>query len=454
MSFDKENGDFEKNKSEGEAVSPKVSPKGYPNEREQAQADVENSGADAGDGSPLADAGTDDNTAPGEAVSSDQPAKGEPEEENPTQEEPAEQEPAEQIPVGAWGKFRAALNGSGCLKWAVYGTLILLCSVLIAMAVVSAVNDMTGAFKPDKAISVSIPKGAGNVGVARVLKKSGVIGNSLTFRIYLRLKKVSGLKYGTFALNSDMGYADIVAALKNPGNNKAVISVTIPEGYTLMRIANVLEQEKVCGADDFINALENDKFNFSFDSSIPDTGSRYYKYEGYLFPDTYGFYLNEPAQKVAQIMLSNFEKKVGASLAAKAKAKGFTFDQMLTLASIIQIESSNPAHMREVSSVFNNRLSKGTGKLKFLQSDSTYFYVQNNLQNAGEAIQNAYDTYDSKGLPPGPICNPGLDAMNAAINPVSTNYYYFVTDNAGNYYFAVTQAQHNANVAKTKAASK
>jgi UPF0755 protein len=341
---------------------------------------------------------------------------------------------------------------NGCFKTLI-GTAIIICiSILLALILLNVINDMIGLYKPEKQIYVTIQQGDDTAKIAQILKNDKVIMNDWAFYIYVKIYKVKGLQYGTFTLNSDMGYSDIVKVLKNSTSNKATVDVTIPEGYTIRQIAQLLEDKKVCKMSDFLDVLENGNLKFKYSSLIPANKDRYYKLEGYLFPDTYNLYINETPTSVATAMLNNFSSKIDSTMLQKAQQMNMTLDQVITLASIIQAEASFTTEMGKVSSVFHNRLEKGTGSLKFLQSDATIFYITRSLKSvltlSDTEVKTAYNTYLHEGLPPGPINNPGLAAINAALNPEGTIYFFFVTDINNKYYYSATFAQHQIAVRK------
>jgi UPF0755 protein len=234
------------------------------------------------------------------------------------------------------------------------------------------------------------------------------------------------------------------------------VSVTFPEGYTIIDIAKKLEANGVCSADSFMQVC-----NQPYDGiTIDNANERVFLLEGYIFPDTYEFYLNSDAKTVLDKFIANYNSKVTDDIKAKAEALGYTMDEMLTLASIIQKEcDKDTAECANVSSVFHNRLKSSS--FPKLQSDVTTFYIKNDLgeylgyqadtelTKQNEKVQyymNLYSTYYCKGLPAGPICNPGIKAINAAVNPADTNYLYFLTDASGeHFYYAATLAEHQAN---------
>ena len=218
------------------------------------------------------------------------------------------------------------------------------------------------------------------------------------------------------------------------------VSVTIPEGYTLAKIASKMEANGICGESDFTSTAQ--KYDFSYYSLIkklPASSERAYKLEGYLYPDTYTFVKGSKPQDVIGKMLRNSEQRI----AGQYSYSGMTTDQIVTLASIIEKEADDATNMKLVSSVYHNRLNKGMK----LEADATITcctYCR--LSPYGpfdDKFKYYYNTYRCAALPAGAICNPGRNALNAAANPSSTGYYYYITKN-GNYYYQKTLDEHQA----------
>ena len=232
--------------------------------------------------------------------------------------------------------------------------------------------------------------------------------------------------------------------------NPNIVKITFPEGYTIYQMAELLEKNQVCSKQDFYNAV-----NTPVDGiTITNGEERAFLLEGYIFPDTYEFYLNEDAQSVVNRFIQNYHSKVTPEIEQKAADLGYTMDEMLTLASIIQKECDyDIEECQRVSSVFHNRLD--ISRECYLGSDVTYFYLKNMADYLGGSDSQKFDylltkyyTYNKyrKGLPAGPICNPGIKAITAAVNPADTDYQYFLTDKTGkDFYYASTFNQHIKN---------
>lgn len=232
------------------------------------------------------------------------------------------------------------------------------------------------------------------------------------------------------------------------------VTVTFPEGYTALEIAQKLEENGVCPEKDFMKAVQSSEAaeKFGFLSEMKNTEERAFLLEGYIFPDTYEFYTDESADSVLSRFLSNAQSKLTDEMKKKAEKLGYSIDEIITLASVIQAEAGDPKEMGKVSSVLHNRIESADYGL--LQCDVTIHYVNENilvspyLEGAKSRFTEYYNTYKKKGLPVGAICNPGLDAINAALEPEKTDYFYFVTDKDWNYYYASTYDEHLKNCKK------
>lgn len=220
------------------------------------------------------------------------------------------------------------------------------------------------------------------------------------------------------------------------------VRVTFPEGLTVSEVAARLEENEVCSASDFM-ALTTDKayleaLDYKILEGIETENIAFYL-EGFVFPDTYDFYKGDSAKNALSRFLKNADSKITEEHMKRAEELGYTMSEILTLASIIQEEASDPKEMPYVSSVLHNRLnSPSYGKL---QCDVSIHYVNDNitdspyLEGDTSVFAEHYNTYKCDGLPAGPICNPGLAAIEAALYPAETDYYFFFTDADWNYYY-------------------
>lgn len=233
------------------------------------------------------------------------------------------------------------------------------------------------------------------------------------------------------------------------------VRVTFPEGFTAVQIAERLEENGVCSSKSFLALVTDDEYlctlPYSFISGIENPENRPFNLEGYIFPDTYDFYKGESAEKALSRFLKNTEAKLTDEYYQRAEELGYTMDEIIALAAIVQEEATTAVEMGKVSSVVHNRIvSPGYGKI---QCDVTIHYINYYVTDSPyisgdtEKYKELYNTYKCVGLPEGAITNPGLDAIEAALYPEDTNYFFFVTDEDWNYYYAETYAEHKKNCA-------
>ena len=237
---------------------------------------------------------------------------------------------------------------------------------------------------------------------------------------------------------------------KNCTKNFKSIRITFQEGLNIHETAALLEENGIVKKSDFFEACDNQELKNEFKFLKNESKDKYFALEGYLFPDTYDFLKNEEPLSIIKKFLKNFESKTKNLKIPK----NFSLEQILTIASFLEAES-NPNDGAKVSSVIHNRLNtlKFDGKnnfgehgFNFLQLDSTMYYPYRTKEEAPYNFKSIYNTYEIKGLPPGPICSPGLKFINDAINPERTDYYYFCNDKEGKTYFAKDYQTHCKNL--------
>ena len=339
---------------------------------------------------------------------------------------------------------------------AVWLIMVLIVAALLSQFAITGINDMLAVGKEKVTVTVEIPKNATTGQVAGILSSAGIIHDENFFELYSKLTKADGhYNNGSYKIDTNMDYEAIISNLQSNVNRVDTVKITFPEGINALEISALFEKNGVCTAKDVLAEINSNQFDASFEivKAITNTKDRYYKLEGYLFPDTYYFYKDEDPKTAIQKLVNNCNKKLTTEVRNKAQAQKMTIDQLMTLASMIQAEAANKDDMYLVSSVFHNRLeSGGKGDLLRLRSDPTTYYpyrtkaaVPSNLR---ETYKSRYDTYTIQGLPAGPICNPGAEAIDAALNPANTDYYYFCHDKNGKAYYAKTNAQHEANLKK------
>jgi hypothetical protein len=338
--------------------------------------------------------------------------------------------------------------------------------VFLAWKVIVGLMDYTGMAKKSHEADIVIDSTMNVDDIAETLHENGIIEMPWLFKAYINMKdEEEGFLDGEYTVNSTMSYSNIITLLKTVRQYTNTVTVMIPEGYNAQQIGQLLEENLVCRADDFEKYYRSKLEKYDFEEQITVTENRFYALEGYLFPDTYEFYViddlpdkpsmdtSQYAKQAAEKMYSNFQNKITKKMYARAKELGMTFDEVVTLASIIQKEGTNEENMANISSVFHNRL-ENMYEYPHLQSDTTDNYIEDvirpNIPSSSlalyENVITAYDTYTCEGLPAGPICSPGLEAINAALYPAETDYYYFLSSSDGVFYYASTVEKHEQNI--------
>jgi len=226
------------------------------------------------------------------------------------------------------------------------------------------------------------------------------------------------------------------------------VSLNFHENMTVHQIFNRLQDNRVASRDSLMRAMHSGEFDYHFINDLGDTPLRFFRFEGYLFPDTYEFFVNESPHGVLRRFFDNFNRRWTDEYAARAAELGMTTGEIIILASMIQMEAANATQMRQVSAVFHNRL-RNPAQFPHLQSEATQHYVMNNVAQHVESgmlasINQVYNTYVRPGLPAGPIGNPGIDAIEAALWPADSNYMFFQHDRNGQIYLSSTREEHES----------
>ncbi len=349
-------------------------------------------------------------------------------------------------------KKKSRFNGS-ILGGIIIITVILTVSMVLAVGGITIGMEYYGIGKSDNEISFTIPEGASNEKIAQILEEKGVIENQKLFVLAIRLQKPATIYPGDITLQPSMGYSTMIEELATMRESYESVTITFTEGETLLDIAAKLEENGVCEASDFLFEFNKNQ-NFSFESKIAENENTFYAREGYFFPDTYDFYVGDTASNITRIVRENFESKFTDSMYERMDKQGLDLNEVITLASLVQLEANSAEEMPLVASVFLNRL-EDDDTFPMLQSDTTTKYINNVIasQTANtttiEHYTDYYDTYQCKGLPAGPICNPGIDAINAVLYPEDTDYYYFCNNlETGESFFAETLEEHEENLIK------
>ncbi len=331
----------------------------------------------------------------------------------------------------------------------------LVAAITISTYSVSCLNDIFAVRRDSETpIEVNIPPNADTGDVLKILKDNKLIKHRYFCHFVAALEKFKSDNYltGIYYFTPSMGFERMLLNIKQPAMTGETITLTFPEGFTVDQIIAKLEEKGVCSAINIQQTMKTVDFSseFSFIRDLDDQESRYHLLEGYMYPDTYDFYVNENPSSVIRKFLNNFQKKWTKEYEDQAKNIGMSVDDVITLASIIQKEAYGADQSPLVSSVLHNRLDKPS-LYPSLQCDSTTEYINEYIKkNVGSAAQldmytSKYSSYKCEGLPVGAICNPGDDAIKAALNPRNTNYYFFAHDVNKKIYMARNDAERRSN---------
>ncbi|MDD3165600.1 MAG: endolytic transglycosylase MltG [Oscillospiraceae bacterium] len=352
----------------------------------------------------------------------------------------------------------------GWLKAVLYAVCVLAASALLGLGIWLCADDVCGFTKPDTDVEFSVSETDTLNDVIDHLDQVGLVRYRWLFKLYAQVshaeKKITA---GTYVLNHSYDYHALVGAMSSNGGMRATVSVTIPEGYECSRIFALLAENKVCTEEALYDAAANADFDYAFLEGLKKGDEN--RLEGYLFPDTYEFYVGDDPENVLTKFLRNFDKKVTDDLRAEIdalnktitnhmRANGFSEEEIaagqmdlgrvIIVASLIEKEAQRAEERATVASVIYNRLCSKDYPL--LQIDATIQYVlderKETLTLADQAIDNPYNTYKYKGLTPGAIANPGLASIKAALDPDATDYYFYALDEDGSHHFSKTYYEH------------
>ncbi|MDD3392963.1 MAG: endolytic transglycosylase MltG [Bacilli bacterium] len=340
--------------------------------------------------------------------------------------------------------------------------MVVISAVVIIISCVSF-NILTGAVSNDSSLKeIEINSGSSYLTIASLLKENNLIKSETFYKIYIKLFKPGTLEACTYNLSENMGIKKIVNVLKQGcSSNPDVITITFNEGWHMRKIASVIASNTNNSEEDIFSILKDETFldemidKYWFLTDEVKNDEIYYSLEGYLFPDTYEFINKDVSVRDIFItMLDEMENKL-ESLKLTIKNSDYTVHELLTLASIVESEAGNSDDRAGVAGVFYNRLENGYN----LGSDVTTYYAikvdvySRDLTTAEINDVNAYNTRSDSmigKLPVGPICNPGLESIEAVLNPTDHNYYYFVADKYGDTYFNTSYSGHLSTVASLK----
>ena len=342
---------------------------------------------------------------------------------------------------------------TGCLGGLMYATFVICISIILACAGWMAACDVLALNKEPVTAAVTLPKdifspkevevkdrsgkvtGTRKVNaadmdyVADALKDAGIIEYKSLFKLFAKFSHADiKLDPGTYVLNTELDYRAIVKNLQVGTASMVVTTITFPEGMTMAQIFAKLEQEGVCSAEDLYKAAANFNYSFRFLENV-GTGDAA-RLEGFIFPNTYDFYQGEQPSSVINKFLTALHSRITADMWKEIESRGSTFRETVIVASMLEKEAANDAERALIASVIYNRIAAGMP----LGIDSTILYVHPDYTGGVDlpaeylTEESPYNTRLNTGLPPTPICNPGMASIQAALNPIQTDYYYYALD--------------------------
>ena len=345
-----------------------------------------------------------------------------------------------------------------------YVCCVLAVSVLLAVAAWRCADDVLSLTKDDTEVSVTVPDGATISQIAAELKGKNLVRYEWLFKAYCWISHAeSKIEPGTYTLSGKYDYHALVANMIEASPDRAVVSVTIPEGYECKDIFALLDENGVCSYNALTETAATYEFDYEFLQDVAYGSEN--RLEGYLFPDTYEFYVGDDPENVIDKFLRNFNNKftedlytaldeLNVRLAEQMRANGFTepeitaaklsLNDLITVASLVEKETAKTSESASIASVIYNRLCS---KLyPCLEIDATIQYALGErkevLSNADKGVISPYNTYTNAGLPAGPIANPGMSSIRAALYPSETKYFFYALGADGVHHFSETYYEH------------
>ncbi|HIY53574.1 MAG TPA: endolytic transglycosylase MltG [Candidatus Agathobaculum merdavium] len=350
-------------------------------------------------------------------------------------------------------RSRRQKNG-GCAGTVVYVIAVLGISVILSLAAIFVANDVFAFVKENAVKEITVSENTDLLSLAKQLDDEGVINYGTIFKLYVRAKGDNqGVLAGSYSLNPNMDYGQIIDTLVNASSTETM-KITVPEGYSIAQIRQMLLDEHVCTEDALDEVLNTYSFKHEFlkDELPAEEGWL----EGYLFPDTYEIYKgNATVVDTINKMLNNFESKYDDDIKAGAETLGRSMHDIVTIASLVEREAQVDSERAKIAGVIYNRLNNPS-EFPYLQVDASVLYglgrTSGPLSQEDLASDTPYNLYTKQGLPPGPICNPGYASLYAAAHPEQHNYYYYVAMPDGSHLFANSYEEHQTNIATSDAA--
>ncbi|MBE6942564.1 MAG: endolytic transglycosylase MltG [Ruminococcaceae bacterium] len=320
--------------------------------------------------------------------------------------------------------------------------IVVVCGISFGRLLWICATDVLAFGREDRVTTITITNAeVGNIdAIADKLYNAGLIQYRELFRFYASLSNADEkISAGTFELNTKFDYSALVKGMSATSSYRESIKVTIPEGYTCAQIFALLEEKGVCT----VAELEAYEVQSDYWFLVGSNTDAEYPLEGFLFPDTYQFYIGDSAKGVFRRFLARFDDIFTDELKAYVESSKYSLYEIMIVASMIEKESAGSSENYDISSVIYNRLNNASS-FPYLNIDATIVYAQGGYKDViDKDLDSPYNTYKYKGLPPTPICNPSLLSIQAALAPTKTSYYYYALDpSTGLHHFSKTYKEH------------
>lgn len=315
-------------------------------------------------------------------------------------------------------------------------------SVLLACVGWILAGDVLALNKEEKTVTITITNEDSFGDVVNRLKEEGLIEYKWLFKLFAGITGGDDdVTMGTYTLNTDMDYRALLSGMSANSATKAEVSVTITEGMNLSQIFALMEERGVATAENLNEQAANYDYAFDFLQDIPLGDAN--RLEGFLYPDTYQFYTPHNTVYAINKMLVRFDEIYDETMRQQVADSGYTLREILTIASLIERETDGEDQARIASVIYNRLNNPNAGTQGYLQIDATLVYINGGKQptEADKSIDSPYNTYMYKGLPPAPIANPGKEAIQAALNPENTDYFYYALGDDGKHHYFKTYDQ-------------
>jgi len=330
---------------------------------------------------------------------------------------------------------------TGLVGGLLFALFIICVSVVLASLAWMATTDVLGFATEDVEVTVQVPEDFTLEGVADMLYESGLIRHRALFIFYAEFSNsMDRITSGSFILNQNYDYRALVQGMTARAGQRVETTVTIPEGFTLAQIFTLLERENVATAEELWEVATYHDFDFHF--LDPGTIGNRLRLEGFLFPETYNFYMNSNPVVVIRRLLREFNRRFDEEYIIRAENMGLTVHEIIIIASMIEREAGNDAERPRIAAVIYNRLA--SPNFPYLQIDATIDYI---IAGTGmrwsQHIDSPFNSYTHPGLPPGAIANPGMPSIRAALFPDDTNEFFYALNNYGTHNFFTNYTDHH-----------